>query len=97
KSLAAELARDLGEVFKHLEDYPNAIKWFEIAHNDGDKLATFMLGLMYERELKDYPNAIKWYMLAGNEQKRIDEILAKEALSQQESNSTISSDLNSSK
>ncbi|MDR1911230.1 MAG: hypothetical protein LBQ52_02640, partial [Helicobacteraceae bacterium] len=69
---------------------------YEIAYKAGDGAAAFSLGLMYERELKDYPNAIKWYQTDNSNfgRKKLDELNKKLS---QESNSTISTDLNLSK
>jgi TPR repeat protein len=47
-----------------LNDYPNAIKWFETAYKQGDKQGAYALGILYEDNLKDYPSAIKWYEIA---------------------------------
>jgi TPR repeat protein len=64
-----EAAYALGELhYKTLKDYSNALKWFEIAHNENnDNKAAYALGLLYDTKLKDYENAKKWYEIAHNE------------------------------
>jgi TPR repeat protein len=96
KSEAANTAYELGRAYRDYKDYPNAIKWYEIAYNGGDSAAAFALGQLYDFELKDYPNAIKWYQTDNSDfgRKKLDELNKKLS---QELNSTIPTDLNSSK
>jgi TPR repeat protein len=48
-------------------DYPNAIKWYEIAYNQGFIDAAYSLGLLYDDILRDYPKAIEWYEIAHDQ------------------------------
>jgi TPR repeat protein len=101
KDKVGDSAYFIANTYEELKDYPNAIKWYEIDYKE----LNYSTGTPYSlaniyKELKDYPNAIKWYKIAIDNnnpfaQRELQEL--EQELANQESNSTISNDLNLSK
>ena len=53
-----------------LKDFSEALKWYRLSAEQGDAIAQYNLGVMYERGdgvLKDFSEALKWYRLSAEQ------------------------------
>ena len=52
------------------QDYAEAVKWYRLAAEQGDAVAQYNLGVMYDNGQgvpQDYAEAVKWYRLAAEQ------------------------------
>ena len=52
------------------EDYPEAMRWFRMAADQGDARASYNIGVLYERGwgvAQDYSEAMRWYRKAADQ------------------------------
>ena len=62
--LSGEELFEIGYAFDRNEDYPMAIKYYQMAIDRGNAWAMNNMGLYCENITKDYPTAIKYYQMA---------------------------------
>ena len=69
KTGRVEIANDIGSAYLELKDYKNAIEWYSIKAQQGDKETQYKLGQVYEKA-NNKNLAIFWYRKAA-EQKHL--------------------------